>query len=377
MARPDYYAILGVTRDADETDIKKAYRRVALESHPDRFPDDEDAHERFREASEAYEVLSDPVKRSRYDSTRLLPEALDLTRPPNVATARELFANLFGDVFGNRRQERRKGRDIRYTLTVELADAVLGSTHTISFEGRGACESCNGSGTAPGGRPAIECPNCEGNGEVKTGGLFSRRSKCGRCDGLGLIQQDPCTACKGRGVVRAMRSFDVRLPPGTEAGTEKVLRGQGEPGRFDGEAGSLRVTVNVKDHPWLRRDGQNLVSRVPIPFTRAALGGKIPVPTIDGWVDMEVPTGVASGAKLRLRGKGVPDTRGGRGDQIVELVVETPTQLDGTRTRELLLELDRAMAQEPVLPQHRRLLDAISSPSSSTGSPGSAKRGGD
>jgi molecular chaperone DnaJ len=360
MARLDYYAILGVARDADEAEIKRAYRRVALESHPDRFPDDEDAHERFREASEAYEVLSDASKRARYDSSRLLPESLDLTKPPNVATARELFANMFGDMFGNRRQERRKGRDIRYTLTVELADAVLGSSHTISFDGRGPCSACDGSGTAPAGRPATECPNCEGSGEVKSGGLFSRRSKCGRCDGLGMIQQDPCTTCRGRGVLRQQRSFDVRLPPGTDAGSEKVLRGQGEPGRFDGDAGNLRITVNVKEHAWLRRDGQNLLAKIPIPFTRAALGGKIPVPTIDGWVDMEVPPGVASGAKLRLRGKGVPDARGGRGDQLVELAIETPTALDGTRTKELLLELDRAMQREHVLPEHRRLLDAAS-----------------
>lgn len=359
MARPDYYAILGVPRDADEAEIKKAYRRVALESHPDRFPDDEDAHERFRSASEAYEVLSDPIKRARYDSSRLLPEGLDLTRPPNVGTARDLFANLFGDVFGSRRDKRRRGRDIRYTLTVDLADVVLGSSHTISFEGRGACDACEGTGTEPGGKPAIECPNCSGSGEVKTGGLFSRRSRCGRCDGMGMIQQDPCKTCKGRAVLKQERSFEVRLPPGTEAGSEKVLRGQGEPGRFGGEAGNLRITVNVREHPWLRRDGQNLIARIPIPITRAALGGKIPVPTIDGWVDMEVPAGVASGSKLRLRGKGVPDARGGRGDQLVELQIETPKHLHGTRTRELLLELDRAMDREGVLPEHAKLVEHL------------------
>jgi molecular chaperone DnaJ len=359
MARPDYYAILGITRDADEAEIKKAYRRVALESHPDRFPDDEDAHERFRVASEAYETLSDPIRRARYDSTRLLPEGLDLTRAPNIGTARDLFGNLFGDVFGSRREKRRKGRDIRYTLTVELVDAVLGSSHTISFEGRGACDHCEGSGTEPGGRAAIECPNCEGGGEVKTGGLFSRRSKCGRCDGLGMIQQDPCTSCRGRGVLKQQRSFEVRLPPGTDSGTEKVLRGQGEPGRFGGEPGNLRITVNVREHPWLRRDGANLIAKIPISFTRAALGGKHPVPTIDGWVDMDVPAGISSGTKLRLKGKGVPDARGGRGDQLVELQIETPKQLDNTRTRELLLELERVMEREPVLPEQRKLLAAL------------------
>jgi molecular chaperone DnaJ len=359
MARPDYYAILGVARDADEAEIKKAYRRVALESHPDRFPDDEEAHERFRLASEAYETLSDPVKRARYDSMRLLPEGLDLTRPPNIGSARDLFANMFGDMFGSRRERRRKGRDIRYTLTVDLADAVLGSSHTISFEGRGACEACNGTGTEPGGRAAIECPNCNGGGEVKSGGLFSRRSKCGRCDGLGMIQQDPCSTCRGRGVLKQQRSFEVRLPPGTEGGTEKILRGQGEPGRFGAEAGNLRITINVREHDWLRREGQHLVARIPIPITRAALGGKLPVPTIDGWVDMDVPAEIASGTKLRLKGKGVPDARGGRGDQLVELLVETPKQLDNTRTRELLLELERTMEREQVLPSYQNLLEAL------------------
>lgn len=358
MARVDYYAILGVTRDADEAEIKKAYRRVALESHPDRFPDDEEAHERFRKASEAYEVLSDRDKRARYDATRLLPESLDLTRPPDAQSARELFGNVFGDVFGARRRERRRGRDIRYTLTVELADAVLGSQHAIEFEARGACEACKGSGTEPGGRQPVDCPTCEGTGEVKSGGLFSRRSRCGRCDGLGLIQSDPCKVCKGKAVLKSTRKFDVRLPPGTEAGTEKVLRGQGEPGRFDGEPGNLRVTVNVRPHAFLIREGQILHAKVPISITRAALGGKVPVPTIDGWVDMEVPAGVGSGAKLRLRGKGVPDARGGRGDQIVELAVETPSALEGTRTRELLLELERCSERERVLPKRQAMLDA-------------------
>ncbi len=360
MARPDYYALLGVARNADVTEIKRAYRRVALESHPDRFPDDEQAQERFRLASEAYGVLSDPGKRARYDTSRLLPEGLDLTKPPTVATARDLFGNVFGDVFGTRRNKRRRGRDIRYTLTVDLIDVVLGSSHTISFEGRGACEGCGGSGAEPGKREPVECPNCGGGGEVKTGGLFSRRSRCGRCDGLGLIQSDPCSACRGRGVIKQQRSFDVRLPQGTEAGSEKVLRDQGEPGRFGGEPGSLRVTINVRPHPWLRREGTSLIAQIPVPISHFALGGKIPVPTIDGWVDMELPAGVASGTKLRLRGKGVPDGRGGRGDQFVEVTVETPRALAGTQTRELLIELERSLAREPAVhPGYAELLAAL------------------
>ncbi|EDM79643.1 chaperone protein DnaJ [Plesiocystis pacifica SIR-1] len=358
--KPDYYAVLGIARNADDAEIKKAYRRIALESHPDRFPDDPDAHERFRQASEAYEVLSDPERRARYHSTRLLEQGLDLARqPPTVASAQELFGSLFGDVFGNRRHQRRRGRDVRYTLTVDLEDAVLGSSHTIRFDGRGACDSCGGSGTEPGGRPPIECPNCDGTGEVKTGGFLSRRSRCGRCDGLGMIQQDPCKTCRGRGVLKRERSFDVRLPPGTEAGSEKLLRGQGEPGRYGGEPGDLRIKVNVRPHPWLTRDNLKLVCRLPVPLPRMALGGKVPVPTIDGWVDMDIPAGVATGTRLRLRGKGVPDTRGGRGDQFVELVVETPRDLSGTRTRELLLELERTMVREGVMPEHKKLLEAL------------------
>lgn len=324
MVRPDHYAVLGLTRDATQDEIKRAYRRLALECHPDRFPDDADAEDRFRKVSAAYAVLGDPEQRRAYDRSRLLPERIDVDVGNPFPSPRELFNNVFGDVFGNRREQRKKGRDLRYTLTVDFEDAVLGSTHQIEFEALGGCSTCGGEGARPEGRSPKVCPACEGRGELKSGGLFSRRSVCGRCNGMGMVQLDPCKDCRGSGRRRESRSFSVRLPPGTEAGAERVLKGQGEPGRFGGEPGDLRVTVNVRPHAFLRRDGDDILFDYPARIDELALGAKVDVPTVDGWVRVDLPAGVEVGKRLRLRKKGVPDGRGGRGDQFVVLGVEVP-----------------------------------------------------
>jgi molecular chaperone DnaJ len=358
MAYQDHYAVLGVPPDAPQEEIKRAYRRLALATHPDRHPGDPDAEVRFRAISTAYAVLSDPAQRAKYDTQRLLPEALlHQGQPVTLQTARDLLAAVVGDLFGRQRRERRRGRDVRYTLTVDLAQAVLGGTHEIAFEAAGACQVCSGTGTRPGGRPPETCPLCQGRGEVKGGGLLRRYSPCGRCSGTGMIQPDPCPTCSGRGSRREKRSFQVRLPPGTESGAERVVEHQGEPGQFGGAAGHLRITVNVRPHPWLRREGLDIVGELYVSPGEAARGGRVPVPTLTGSALVELPPGVVSGAKLRLRGKGVPAEGGKAGDQIVTVVLETPrvTSPSGAPSTQLLAALDaldRALEADPqILPK--------------------------
>lgn len=361
MAQQDHYAILGVEATATVDEIKRSYRRLALATHPDRHPGDAEAEERFRRISVAYAVLSDPGQRARYDTTRHLPEVFD--RPPemNLQTAKDLVAAVFGDVLGRQRRQRRRGRDIRYTLTIDFAEAIRGADHEIEFEALGACSACGGSGDRPAGRGPITCDLCNGRGEIKGDGLFAPWTPCGRCGGMGLCHQDPCERCRGRGARREPRAFRVRIPAGTESGAERVVQGQGEPGYFGGPAGSLRVTINVREDPWIRRDGIDLHCEVPVTLVEAARGGKIAVPTVSGAVSMEIPAGIATGTRLRLRGKGVPQEKGKPGDQIVTIVVETP-QLAAlgpvgsaarTELEEVLAKLEAALREHPrVLPRH-------------------------
>ncbi len=361
MATDDYYAVLGIDRRARPDEVKKAFRRLTLEWHPDRHQGEPDAAERYRQINEAYNTLGDAARRSRYDMTQRL-EGIELRRGAGGGpSARDLLGNVFGDVFGTRRERRRRGRDLRYTLTVAFEDAVRGSSHEIEFEAPGPCGSCEGLGTRPGGRPPEPCPMCGGKGELKGDGLLSRRSTCGRCSGLGLQQLDPCQACRGHGTRRQSRSFRVRLPPGTEAGAERVLQGEGEPGRFGGSAGDLRVTVNVTPHPWLRRVGDEIHCEVPISIHEAAIGAKVPVPTVDGLVHVDVPPGVRSGTKLRLRGKGVATKgQGARADQLVTVVVETPVLSGAPEVAEALQRLEQACAALPrALPRRHAQRSAL------------------
>lgn len=368
----DYYAVLGVDRRASSDDIKKAFRRLTREYHPDRHPDVPEMEERYRQINEAYNVLGDAAARARYDAGARLQQGLDIARGFDGASARDLLGNVFGDVFRTRRRERRKGRDLRYTLTIDLRDAVLGSSHEIEFDAGGPCSDCDGLGTRPGGTPPETCSVCAGRGEVKGEGLFAPWTRCGRCDGTGLLQVDPCPGCKGVGRRRQTRTFTVRIPPATEAGAEKVIAGGGEPGRFGGEPGDLRITINVKPDPWLTRQGDEITSELPISITEAALGTRVSVPTIDGEVTVDVPAGVRSGTKLRLRGKGVPIPRtrrasnaAGRGDHLLTVVVETPQlsspelqENERASLRELLERLETS-SDARSLPRRASLRQAI------------------
>ncbi|MCA9654096.1 MAG: DnaJ domain-containing protein [Myxococcales bacterium] len=356
----DYYAVLGVDRRATPDEIKKAFRRLTREWHPDRHPDDPEVALRYRRINEAYNTLGDAARRAKYDMSQRL-EGIELRKGFDGRSARDLLGNVFGDVFGTRRDRRRRGRDLRYTLSVSFAEAVLGSEHDIEFEAPGPCSACAGSGTRPGGRPPQTCTVCGGKGEIKGEGLLSRRSACGRCSGTGLVQPDPCQECRGRGTRRQTRSFRVRLPPGTDAGAERVLEGEGEPGRYGGKAGDLKVTVNVSPHRWLRRKGDEIHCEVPLSISEAARGGKIPVPTVDGLVDVDVPKGVRTGTRLRLRGKGVPAAKGkGRGDQLVTVVIETPVLSGSPAVAEAIDALEAACEAAPAsLPRRLEMRKAL------------------
>ena len=358
MVNEDYYAVLGVDRRANAAEIKRAYRRLTLEYHPDRYPGDPVAEERYRRINQAYATLGDADDRARYDASMLRLDAIEFGRGLTSHSARDLIGNMIGDLFGARRRERRRGRDLRYTLTVDFEQAVLGTRTTIEFEAPGECQTCAGTGTRPRGRQPEACPLCSGKGELKGDGFLAGWTRCGRCDGTGLVQRDACQVCRGRGTKRALRVFEVAIAPGTESGAVRVCAGQGEPGRFGGQPGDLRVTVNVRSHEWFRRREHNVLCEIPVSITEAALGGTVLVPTVDGVVSMELPAGTKSGTQMRLRRKGVPH-RGGRGDQIVTIVVETPTVDPEKNVLRLLQALEDATVESGALPRRARMRDDL------------------
>lgn len=361
----DHYAVLGVERHTSADEIKKAYRRLTLQFHPDRHPDDPRAQERYRQINQAYDVLSDARKRAKYDAQSRLSAGLDLAGMGEGQSPKDLISNVFGDVFRTRRKQRRRGRDLRYTLSISLRDAIRGGAHDIEFEALGPCDTCQGSGTRPGGKAPLTCGVCGGRGEVKGDGLFAPWTRCGRCDGTGLLQEDACRTCRGAGTARTKRAFSVTLPPGVESGAKKVLEGQGEPGRFAGDAGDLKVTVHVKADPFLMRKGDELRCELFVTVTEAALGAQIDVPTVDGMVTLDLPQGVRSGTKLRLRGKGVPRKQG-RGDQLVTITVETPVTAD-PHVIETLRELEERSALASALPRRHAQRKAFADRSDDSG----------
>ncbi len=325
MARPNYYAVLGVHRDASTDDIKRSYRRLALECHPDRFPGDEVAAQRFREVSDAYAVLGDPSKRARYDAEGLLPDTIDLgVVGAGAARAVDRIGNAVSELLGTARKERLKGRDVLSTMSISFEQAVLGTTKTIELEANAACKRCEGTGTRPGGRPPITCTICNGRGSVRDGGILARTTRCGRCDGAGVVRVDACEVCQGRGMQRGLQRYDVTVPPGTVGGARRELAGLGEPGRFGGEPGSLVVTIDVRPHPFLERKDDEIRCKLPLSPFELMLGTRADVPTVDGWVEVDVPRGVQPGTRLRLRGRGLVTPKG-RGDMFIDIEVEWPS----------------------------------------------------
>lgn len=352
MAKRDYYEVLGVERDTDEKDIKKAYRRVAMKYHPDRNPDDPKADEKFKEASEAYEVLCDSEKRAAYD--RFGHAGVEGQMGGGGGFAGGSFSDIFGDVFGDifggggggrGRGGAQRGSDLRYTLDISLEDAVRGTTVEIRVPTLVSCSTCSGSGARKGSSPAT-CGTCGGAGQVRMQqGFFQVQQTCPTCRGRGSTISDPCTSCRGQGRVEKTKKLSVKVPPGVDTGDRIRLGGEGEAGTEGGPAGDLFVQMSVKQHPIFERDGKHLYCEVPITFADAALGGELEVPTLDGRVKLKIPAETQTGKLFRLRGKGVQPVRGGGvGDLLCRAVVETPVNLD-KRQKEILRELQESLGE--------------------------------
>jgi molecular chaperone DnaJ len=353
MAKRDYYKVLEVARNASEADIKKAYRRLAMKYHPDRNPDDKEAEERFKEAKEAYEVLTDAQKRAIYDQHG--HDGIDAARQGGGgggggADFGDIFGEVFGDIFGGGRRGGRsqvfRGADLRYELELELPQAVFGYTTEIEIPRLMECETCHGSGAAKGHSP-VTCDQCQGSGQMRISqGFFQLQQPCSRCRGTGRIVKNPCDTCLGQGRIRRTRKLSVKVPAGVSTGDRIRLGGEGEAGRNGGPPGDLYIEMNVKPHPIFEREGDDLSCEVPVSFATAVLGGAVNVPTLEGEVSLKIPAETQSGRVFRLRDKGVKPVRGGeRGDLFCRVVVETPVNLSAEQ-RELLKKFDQSLRSD-------------------------------
>ncbi|WP_199609203.1 molecular chaperone DnaJ [Flocculibacter collagenilyticus] len=352
MSKRDYYEILGLSKDASERDIKKAYKRLAMKHHPDRNQGDTASEEAFKEVKEAYEVLSDEQKRQAYDQYG--HAAFDQARGGaggfggGGADFGDIFGDVFGDIFGGggggRRQSRaQRGSDLRYNMELTLEEAVRGKSAEIKVPTWVACEPCDGSGAKKGSKPST-CGTCHGQGQVQMRqGFFAVQQACPTCHGRGSVIKDPCNKCHGQGRVEKTKTLSVKIPAGVDTGDRIRLSGEGEAGQHGAPAGDLYVQVHVKDHAIFERDGNNLYCEVPTSFTQAALGGEIEVPTLDGRAKLKIPSETQTGKMFRMRGKGVKSVRSGvTGDLICKVVVETPVNLT-EKQKDLLRQLDDTM----------------------------------
>ncbi|MDX1492053.1 MAG: molecular chaperone DnaJ [Pseudohongiellaceae bacterium] len=341
MSKRDYYEVLGVSRDATGPEIKKAYRRVAMKHHPDRNEGNKESEEKFKEANEAFEVLSDGQKRERYDQYG--HAGVDQQAGAgHGADFGDMFGDIFGDIFGGGRgggrSNVRKGADLRYTLELDLEEAVRGTTAKIRVPTSVKCKPCDGSGAKKGSSP-VTCGTCNGMGQVRMQqGFFSVQQSCPRCHGSGKQIKDPCTSCRGRGTVEETKTLSVKVPPGVDTGDRIRLAGEGQAGSHGGPSGDLYVQVSVRDHKIFERDGIDLHCEIPISFVDAVLGGELEVPTLGGRVKLKIPAETQTGKLFRLRNKGVTPVRGGvTGDLLCRVLVETPVNIT-KRQKELLEE---------------------------------------
>ncbi|HRF12641.1 MAG: molecular chaperone DnaJ [Candidatus Accumulibacter phosphatis] len=347
MAKRDLYDILGVNRDASDEEIKKAYRKLAMKHHPDRNPDNPKAEEHFKEVKEAYEILSDPEKRSAYDQYG--HAGIDPQAGMGAAGAggfSEAFGGIFDEIFGGRRGGGRsnvyRGADLRYNLEISLEQAAFGTETKIRIPTMEVCDACHGSGAKAGTQPKT-CPTCQGSGQVRLQqGFFSIQQTCPKCHGTGRFVAEPCVPCHGAGRVKQHKSLAVKIPAGVDEGDRIRLSGEGEHGINGGPSGDLYVQIHLKTHPVFQREQNDLHCEMPISFTTAALGGEIDIPTLDGAAKIRVPAETQSGKIFRLRGKGIKGVRSNtHGDLLCHVVVETPVHLT-ERQKELLRELEES-----------------------------------
>ncbi len=360
----DFYEVLGVARDAQHEDVKRAYRQMALKFHPDRNPGDKDAEKRFKEAAEAYEVLSDPEKRQRYD--RYGHAGLDGAAVHDFRSTDDIMSafsdifggGLFGDLFGERRRGPRPGPDLLMKVEIDLIEAARGASRIVEVSRQDFCSECRGSGSRKGTSPAT-CNYCGGRGQiVQARGFFQVATTCPACGGEGVRVTDPCPNCRGAGRIAATAKVPLPIPPGVESGMQLQLRNQGELGDIGAPRGNLRIQVVVRRHPFFERRRNDLYCQVPISFAQAALGAEIEVPTLEGRDHVMVPRGTQSGEMIRIKGRGMPDLHGQiRGDELVEVVVETPRHLTA-RQEELLREFAE-IEHEQVSPRRRSFFEKL------------------
>ncbi|MFP5395294.1 MAG: molecular chaperone DnaJ [Alphaproteobacteria bacterium] len=363
----DYYELLEVTRGADDATIKSSYRKLAMRWHPDKNPGDAEAEARFKAISEAYECLKDPQKRAAYD--RFGHEAFKQGMSggggghgagAGFSDLGDIFETIFGSAFGGGgRQQQRRGADLRYDMEISLDEAFHGKQAEIEIEVSTKCDPCDGSGAEP-GTGTRRCNLCGGHGQVRAQqGFFMVERTCPTCHGRGEVIEKPCRSCRGEGRVDTPQKLEVNIPPGVDTGTRIRLAGKGEAGAFGSPPGDLYIFIHVRRHAVFERDGTMLVTRVPITFTTAALGGDIEIPGLDGErLSIDIPAGIQSGKQLRKRGAGMPVLQGrGRGDLVIEIVVETPTKLT-SRQKELLRELQETETGEET-PQSKGFFDRI------------------
>src|ERR1017187_4596593 len=335
MAKEDYYDLLGVSRNATEEELKKAYRKKAVQFHPDKNPGNKEAEEMFKKVSEAYEALKDPEKRAAYDRPRPggFHDPFDIF--PEVFGQGGGGGGIFDEMFGGgARDGSRDGSDLRYDLEITLEEAARGVEKEISFRKLTACEHCHGSGAEPGSK-RVTCPTCRGAGQVRrSGGIIVFTQTCPACGGAGVKIEKPCSACRGEGRVARTTKLNVRIPPGVDTGSRLRSAGNGEAATAGGTPGDLYIVLAVKEHELFARQGDDLFCEIPIKFTLATLGGSIEVPTLFGKGSLKIPPGTQGGTTFRLRDKGMPNLRGGRqGDQLVRVNVEVPGSLTGEQRR--------------------------------------------
>ncbi|NCC27134.1 MAG: molecular chaperone DnaJ [Gammaproteobacteria bacterium] len=369
MAKRDYYEVLGVARNASEADLKKAFRRLAMKYHPDRNSGDADTEAKFKEAKLAYDVLSDPKKRSAYDQfghAGVDAGAGGFGGPGGDGGAfSDIFGDVFGDIFGGRSGARRtqRGVDLRYDLSLSLEDAVSGKEVKFRIPVQVDCQFCGGTGAKPGTKPKT-CTTCGGSGQVRMQqGFFSIQQTCPTCRGTGSVIEEACSHCRGRGRIQEEKTLSVRVPAGVDTGDRIRLAGEGERGEHGGPPGDLYVQIQVKAHPIFTREDSHLHCDVPIGFVTAALGGELEVPTLDGKVMLKIPAGTQTGKMFRVRGKGVKPVRGGViGDLICRVTVETPVNLT-ERQKDLLREFESSMQEggSRHSPQSHSWLDSVKS----------------